>query len=66
MTVLTVQEITRTSAVPSFIAATAAGDSFANDGRTYIEVVNGLVDVNVTIVTEKVVGGNAVADDAVL
>jgi hypothetical protein len=43
MAVLTVQDITRASMVPTYAAAAAAGDTFVDDGtgRTYVEAVNG-------------------------
>lgn len=41
MAVLTVQEIDRSGLQPSFVAAAGGGDSFPNDGRTYLETING-------------------------
>ena len=41
MTTLVVQEIDQDGVVVTFVAATAAGDDFLNDGRTYLEIVNG-------------------------
>lgn len=38
---LTVQDVAITGLNPSFVAADVAGDTFPNDGRSYLEVVNG-------------------------
>lgn len=43
-TIIAVQSIALTGIVPAFTAATApatGGDKFLNDGRTYVEVING-------------------------
>lgn len=41
MATLTVQQITRTGAETTFVAADVAGDTFANEGsRTFLEVNN--------------------------
>jgi hypothetical protein len=49
-TALTVQEITLAGLTPAYVAANAEGNYFNNDGRAYLEVVNGGVDpVTVTI-----------------
>lgn len=41
MAVLTVQDISRTGLNPSYASAAAGGDSFDNDGRTFVHVKNG-------------------------
>ena len=41
MAVLTVGSVTRTGAATALVAAAAGGDTFANDGRTFIHVKNG-------------------------
>ncbi|BCJ86452.1 hypothetical protein [Effusibacillus dendaii] len=41
MAVLNVQDITASGITPSYTAAAAAGDSFANDGQTMLHVKNG-------------------------
>lgn len=41
MAVLNVQEMSPSGLDPSFAAAEAGGDTFANDGRTYLHVKNG-------------------------
>lgn len=65
MATLTVQEISRSGVAPSFASAAGGGDQFLNDGKTYLEVVNGATDCNVTIVTQSTVDGLAVADKTV-
>ncbi|MBT9156915.1 MAG: hypothetical protein DDT37_01906 [Firmicutes bacterium] len=37
---LTIQELAGTGAAPTFVAAAAAGNHFANDGRVALEFVN--------------------------
>ncbi|MBT9177465.1 MAG: hypothetical protein DDT20_01798 [Firmicutes bacterium] len=47
---LAVQEITGVGAAPTFTAAAAAGNHFANDGRVVLEFVNGhTAPITVTI-----------------
>lgn len=41
MAQLTVQKATLSGLAPTFAAADAAGDTFANDGRTHLHVKNG-------------------------
>lgn len=66
MAVLSVQEIVSTRLTPSFAAAAAGGDEVPNDGRTYLEVVNGGgSSITVTITTAGTIAGRAIADDAV-
>jgi hypothetical protein len=38
---LTIQKIDQTGIAPSFVAADAGGDTFSNDGRTFLHVKNG-------------------------
>jgi len=52
MAVLTVQDVIAAGITPSYAAASAAGDSFPNDGRTVIHVKNGdTVAHTVTIIS---------------
>lgn len=54
MAVLTVQKITQAGIAPSFAAASAGGDEFANSGRTFLHVKNGGAgSINVTINSQK-------------
>lgn len=63
MAVLSVQTVDRGGIQPSFSAAAAGGDSCHNDGKTWVEVKNsGGVARQVTVVTQKTVDGQAVAD----
>ena len=66
-TALTVQEVVRTGITPSFGAAqTTDGNSFPNDGNTYIEVKNTTATAcTVTIQEPETVDGLAVADRTV-
>lgn len=65
-TPLTVQACVISGLEASFVAAAAAGNSFANDGYTFLEVVNGdSSDHVVTITTPKTYGGIALADPTV-
>lgn len=65
-TPISVQTISLTPAAPSFAAASTDGNTFTNDGRTFIEIKNTSgVTVTATIVTQVTVGGNAVADKTV-
>jgi hypothetical protein len=41
MAALTVQDVTRSGLTPTFAAATSTGDSFANNGSTFLYVKNG-------------------------
>lgn len=38
---LTIQKINQTGIAPSFVAASSVGDTFANDGKTFLHVKNG-------------------------
>lgn len=66
MAILTVAEIARAGVANTLTAAAGGGDSFANDGRTYFEILNGGGGaITVTFVTQQTVDGLAVADLAV-
>lgn len=50
MAALTVQAVSLAGVVPSATAAAALGDTFVNDGRTFLKVINGAgAPINVTI-----------------
>lgn len=49
MALLTVNEVTRDGVLYAVVAAAAAGDSFANDGRTLLAVYNSHVSAARTI-----------------
>lgn len=54
LAVLNVQKITKDGIVPVFSAADAAGDEFANSGRTFLHVRNGgAAQVTVTVDSVK-------------
>lgn len=54
MAQITVQKITLSGLDPAFVAADAAGDSFANDGKTVLHVKNGSAGaITVTINSER-------------
>ena len=65
--ILTVQEIVRTGLNPSLSAGDSAnGHEFVNDGKTYVEVVNGGGSpIVVTIPTPGSIDGLAIADRTV-
>lgn len=66
MAVLTVNEISRAGVSGALTAAAGGGDSFANDGRTYLDINNGSGgSITVTFVTQQTIDGLAVADLAV-
>lgn len=55
MAVLNVTTTGTAGADPAFVAASAGGDEFANDGKTYLEVQNTSAGaINVTINSQKV------------
>ncbi len=64
---LTVQKIVLAGLTPSLVAAAAGGDSFANDGTTYIQVDNGGgSSINVTVSSQaRAPEGTAQADNVV-
>lgn len=49
MAALTIQTITRTSVLPAYAAAASGGDTFANDGSTFIHAKNANVSVTRTL-----------------
>jgi hypothetical protein len=49
MAVLTVQDISLAGVTPSYAAAAAAGDTFANDGKTLLHVKNTGTQKTVTV-----------------
>lgn len=62
---MTVQQTLRTGIKPTYAAANAGGNSFANDGRVRLVVVNGGVgSVTVTIDVVGTLDGLAVSDIA--
>lgn len=67
MATLTVQEYDRDGLVPTYAACAAGGDTFLNNGDTFIHVKNAqaAATVTVTIVTQASVDGLAVADKTV-
>lgn len=66
MAVLTVQQLTRAGITPTYAAAAGGGDSFPNDGHTFVQFKNtNAAARNVTIVTQITVDGKAVADDVI-
>jgi hypothetical protein len=57
------QQIARTGLEAVYTAAVADGAKFANDGRMFVDVVNGSASsINVTVQTPVTVDGLAVAD----
>lgn len=62
MAELTVQDISRSGLEAAYVAAGAGGDEFDNDGKTFLHVKNGLVDVTCTFDITKTVDGQAVTD----
>lgn len=65
MALLTVQDITLAGVAQSAVAA-AATDTFPNDGRTFVEVINGGgSDDIITFTTPATVQGVAIADPTV-
>ena len=61
-TALTVQEISLAGITPSYAAAEADGNSFANDGDVLLQVKNAGSEITVTIQTPMKVGGVDVAE----
>lgn len=54
MAILNVQRITLNGIAPTFQAADAAGDEFANSGQAYLHVRNGgAADITVTINSQQ-------------
>lgn len=58
---LTTQEINRAGIVPAFVAANGTGgNSFTNDGRTYLQVILSGTATNVTLNIAKTVDSQGV------
>ena len=65
-TALTVQEIIRSGLTPSFASAGSAGNTFPNDGHTFVEIKNTSGSASVASVDiPGTVDGQAVTDLAV-
>ena len=63
---LTLQTIVKTGITPTYAAANVDGNSFANDGNTFLDVVNGSASpITVTIQTPGTVDDLAVAERTV-
>lgn len=64
MATLTIQTPTKTGAAITRAAVTSGGDVFPNNGRTYLDFVNGgaVGSVVVTIATPATINGLAIAD----
>jgi hypothetical protein len=66
MAALTVNQISATGLTDALVAAAGGGDTFVNDGRTFLEVLNGSGgSINVTFTTPALVQGIAVSDPVV-
>lgn len=67
MALLATQSIVRAGLAPSYAAASAGGDTFTPDGRTYLQAKNTSAGaITVTIVTPRTDAyGNAIADNTV-
>lgn len=67
MAELTVQNIVVTGLEATFASAAGGGDTFRNDGKTLLEVVNGSgADITVTITTPATAGGIAIDNPAIV
>jgi hypothetical protein len=65
-TALTVQQMSRDGVVPTYAAANADGNSFANDSRTFLHAKNGSGgSITLTFVTPNTEDGLAIADHTV-
>lgn len=54
MAALTVQDVTAAGVTPSYVAASAGGDTFVNNGKTILHIKNGGgSSINVTITRAK-------------
>lgn len=61
MAALTNQSLARTGLTPSFTACAGGGDTFVNDGRTFLRVKNGSGSpITVTVTPQQLVDGLAV------
>jgi hypothetical protein len=66
MATLTVQSVTLAGLNPSYAAASAGGDDFANDGKTFVHIKNaGAGSITATIATPAQISGIDIADIAV-
>ena len=65
MAVLTLQNIDRLGAAPTYAAATGGGDSFPNDERTLVHIKNGGGAISLSVQTQLTVDGKPVADDSI-
>jgi hypothetical protein len=67
MATLSVQTIALAGITPTYAAVAAGGDVFANDGSTYVEIVNssGANSYTITFTTPATYQGVAVADPTV-
>src|SRR6266540_2006220 len=66
MATLAVSDVVRAGGVADGAAAAGGGDAFAHTGAELLVVKNGSVSsINVTLVTQATVEGNAVADPVV-
>ena len=62
---ISVQTISRSGLEPSYASASADGDAFANNGRTFLHIKNTGTEKTVTIVTPNTVDGLAISDRTV-
>lgn len=53
MAQLTVQNIEKTGLAAAYGAAASGGDTFENDGNTFLHVKNGATDVTVTVTAQN-------------
>jgi len=53
MAILTVEDMVRAGVEPTFNVASAAGDEFQNDGKTFLYVKNGANAVAVTLTAQN-------------
>jgi hypothetical protein len=58
MAALTVQTVAKTGTTPTYAAAAAAGDTFANNGRTFLVVKNANVAATRTVTINSLVNCN--------
>lgn len=65
MAALSVTQISAAGITDALVAAAAGGDTFANDGRVFFEVLNGGSSITVTFTTPATVQGEPIADRAV-
>lgn len=54
MAVLAVQDVTPAGLAPTYVAASAGGDEFSNNGRVVLHVKNGgAAEITVTVISAK-------------